>query len=151
MTPEQVVRVLALVAVAEKIEVDQVLVSFWMNTLAVHHITEEEFRSAVVAHYASSTYPIRPGHVWQITEPKRAATRVNLSIAETAWSAEQAEAYTQAAIDNDWTQFDARYPGVRQQETERNVRWWLEHGPRWGLEIPPDVQEKARAMGEIER
>ena len=139
MDAPAVARVLAMVAVAEQRPVDEVDVSFWMNTLNVHAITEEEFRLGVVQHYADSTYPIRPGHVWNIVAAHRARAAVDVAIAETQARAEQREAMDRAFTTGDWSKFNERWPGVRQKEVQRNIDWWVESGEP----LPDEVVQQA--------
>ena len=143
MSPQEVARVLALVAVAEKIEIDQVLISFWMNTLAVHEITEPEFRAAVVRHYATSTYPIRPAHIWQIVKPERDRTVVDQALLAEQERAKQFALAQQAEASGDWTAFDALYPWWRTEQVQKDLDYWK----RMGLEPPAQTVELAIELG----
>lgn len=143
MTPEQVATVLAMVSAAEGKPVDEAQVALWMATLAVHNITEEEFRWAVVRHYASSTYPIRPGHVWQIIEPRRDRERVDESLADTVLRAQVRSTMVAAEKSGDWTTFDRLYPGARRDLVAQDLTWWDEKG----LRPPQSTLDQAHEFG----
>jgi hypothetical protein len=119
--------VLAMVAVAEGRQVDAVMVSFWLNTLAVHGITSDEFRRAVVVHYASSTYPIRPGHVWQIVQRERDWAKAQGLANDTVERIARIEIGSASLVGGDWTVYDQRFPGERKARAEKDLAWWIEH------------------------
>lgn len=149
MTPEQVATVLAMVSAAEGKPVDEAQVALWFATLAVHNITEEEFRWAVVRHYASSTYPIRPGHVWQIVQPRRERERIDMSLADTVREAQKRAAFVVAEIQKDWSQFDTLYPGERQALVARDLAWWREKGLRPPASTLAQAAEFGIETGEV--
>jgi hypothetical protein len=145
MEPAAVARVLAMVAVAEQRQIDDVDVSFWLATLAVHSVTEDEFRSAVIRYYSDSTYPIRPGNVWSIVASDRQRQETDRRIQETHERQAQREAMDEAASTGDWAQFEARWPGVREKEVRRNVQWWMNEARRRFM--PVEVREQAEMLG----
>lgn len=147
MNPQQVATVLLLVAAAEGRAVDEAQVALWSATLAVHNITEEEFRKAVVLHYAESTYPIRPGHVWQRVQPWRQVSAIDEALAETEKHQRHALMFEEAQISGDWSAFDAAYPGERREWVRRELTWWQERGGR----TPEQVLTQATELGLLPR
>lgn len=143
MTPEEVATVLAMVSAAEGRPVDEAQVALWSITLAVHGITQEEFRWAVIQHYASSTYPIRPGHVWQIIEPRRERERVEKSLTAEIERSTRYVLLEQGERTGDWAEFDTRYPGFRQEQVARELTWWM----LTDQPTPPELLARAAELG----
>jgi len=150
MSPEEVTAVLVMVSAAEGRPVDEAMIAFWTATLAVHRITQEEFRRAVVQHYAESTYPIRPGHVWALVQPCRQRERVERSLQATAEQAQQIVMAQRAEVSGDWSQYDARYPGHRRAQVERELEWWSEHETP-ACPMPQVVRDQAVEFGLLTR
>lgn len=128
MTPEQIRRVLTLVAAAEGRVMDESHVALWTVTLAVHDVTEDEFREAVVRHYAESTYPIRPGHVWAMVRGWRAIAAVDERIDRTESRHLHDRLLSEALATDDWTAFDEQFPGERDNGNRIAAQWFVDTG-----------------------
>jgi len=150
MSPEEVTAVLVMVSAAEGRPVDEAMIAFWTATLAVHRITQDEFRRAVVQHYAESTYPIRPGHVWAIIQPGRHRERVERSLRAEQERSHQFLMAEIAERHNDWSAYDARYPGHRKAQVERELEGWSEHATP-ACPMPQVVRDQAVEFGLLTR
>ena len=147
MTPEQVTAVLLMVAAAESRPVDEAQIAFWTATLAVHQITEEEFRWAVVRHYANSPYPIRPAHVWGLIEGRRSVAALSEVLAQTEERQQQNLLYERATMQRDWSAYDRSYPGLRKIQVQRELDWWSGRDEP----TPQEILDQAVELGLLHR